>query len=274
MVHLGGIGDFLLLCPALLRLAEQGPLELAGREERVALAAAAGIAQAVHGLDRVDFETVFHSPSDRLRRFLSRFDRAVLWIGDGDDVVRAVRGCGVEDVRAFPGLPPRDWARHASQYYLERLGLTESSPFRLDVAPAGDRLDVVVHPGSGSPRKRWPLAHFALLADRLRNAGRQVDWCLGPAEEGLPVPRDVRLIPPKRLDELASLLASAGLYLGNDSGITHLAASVGCRTVAVFGPTDPAVWGPIGPHVKVVRGDPWPTADTVWSKLPEKWIRR
>ena len=56
------------------------------------------------------------------------------------------------------------------------------------------------------------------------------------------------------LYELAKWLASARLYIGNDSGITHLAAAVGTPVVAIFGPTDPAVWAPRGERVAVVSG--------------------
>lgn len=69
-----------------------------------------------------------------------------------------------------------------------------------------------------------------------------------------------RRIPPLpgavRIDDLyllACWLARARLYIGNDSGITHLAAAVGTPVLALFGPTDPAVWAPRGPHVRVVR---------------------
>jgi ADP-heptose:LPS heptosyltransferase len=54
------------------------------------------------------------------------------------------------------------------------------------------------------------------------------------------------------LYELACWLAGASLYVGNDSGITHLAAAAGAPVVALFGPTDPAVWAPRGPRVRVV----------------------
>jgi ADP-heptose:LPS heptosyltransferase len=53
---------------------------------------------------------------------------------------------------------------------------------------------------------------------------------------------------------LAALLARAGAYVGNDSGVTHLAAASGAPTIALFGPTDPRVWAPLGPRVEVIRG--------------------
>src|SRR5262249_20309027 len=57
-------------------------------------------------------------------------------------------------------------------------------------------------------------------------------------------------LPPRAL---GALLARAGVYVGNDSGASHLAAAWGARTVALFGPTDPAIWSPVGASVTIVR---------------------
>ena len=75
-----------------------------------------------------------------------------------------------------------------------------------------------------------------------------VRWCAGPDDP--PLAGAVRI---DDLYELACWLASARLYIGNDSGITHLAAAVGTPVLALFGPTDPAIWAPRGPHVRVLR---------------------
>jgi ADP-heptose:LPS heptosyltransferase len=64
----------------------------------------------------------------------------------------------------------------------------------------------------------------------------------------------VKLLDGLRLEELAAILAGARLFVGNDSGITHLAALVGAPTVAIFGPFDPAYWAPLGPRVAIVDG--------------------
>ena len=122
---------------------------------------------------------------------------------------------------------------------------------------------VVIQPGSGSRLKNWPLACFEDLAERLAGRGLRVSWCTGPAEEGLPAMPGA--LPPMPLTELASLLAGAGLFVGNDSGISHLAAAAGCPTLAIFGPTDPAVWGPTGPRVRVLQGQPWPDTGSVYE---------
>jgi ADP-heptose:LPS heptosyltransferase len=115
---------------------------------------------------------------------------------------------------------------------------------------------MLIHPGAGALWKRWPAARFAEVAARLRAEGREVALIAGPADDEavrgvleritLPVLRD---LPPRIL---GAVLAHGSLYLGNDSGVSHLAAASGTRTVALFGPTDPVMWAPLG-NVGVIR---------------------
>lgn len=248
-----------------MKRAEEGPIELAGRRQRLELAVAAGWAERAHDLDDTGFPTLFSAPSDRLRRFLETFDRAVVWMRDDDGRIRSgLEACGLRDAVVAPGLPPSNWSRHASEYYFESLGYPgPPPPFRLSIAPATVRHDVLIHPGSGGERKNWPVDRFRAVADALRGQGRQVEWIRGPAEEGLALPDAKAALPEMPLVDLATHLAAARLYLGNDSGVTHLAAAVGCPTVAVFGPTNPRVWAPRGSHVQVVHGEPWPEVKEV-----------
>ena len=105
------------------------------------------------------------------------------------------------------------------------------------------------------------------LAGELRVRGREVHWCVGPAEEGVTLPADAKVLSEPSLTALARCLTAARDYVGNDSGVTHLAAACGTRTTAVFGPTKPHVWAPRGAHVRAVRGAPWPRVDDVLSAL-------
>jgi len=119
----------------------------------------------------------------------------------------------------------------------------------LERLPAGF---LALHPGSGSPDKNWPAERFAQLAARVA-AGRP--WLLveGPADRAAAAP--LRALPgvvvayglPPRV--LAALLRPAGVFVGNDSGVTHLAAASGAPTVALFGPSDPVRWAPEGARV-------------------------
>ncbi|MGH2460429.1 MAG: glycosyltransferase family 9 protein, partial [Chloroflexota bacterium] len=118
---------------------------------------------------------------------------------------------------------------------------------------------VVLHPGAGGRHKRWPAARFAALADRFAELGFAIAITQGPADDDAveAVRSQTRLACPDllaglSLDQLAKALAGASLFVGNDSGITHLAALLEVPTVAIFGPFDPAYWAPIGPRVQVI----------------------
>jgi hypothetical protein len=272
MVHMGGVGDFILTCPALAALSEDGPVELVGDKGRLEIAVAAGLAERVHSFASLEFDSIFSEPTDALEAFLASFDRAIVWMKDDGSLAEALNALGIGDVRVYPGLPPQQWDRHASEYYAEALSieLTSRPPFRLSVPKSIAAYDVVIHPGSGSPKKNWPLANFEELVSSLAREGREVRWCGGPAEmeseSPLKTEHAASQLTNAALTDVASQLANTAVYIGNDSGITHLAAAVGCPTVAIFGPTNPRVWAPRGGLVEVVRagnGDPWPSVEPV-----------
>jgi len=268
VVHTGAIGDFLLACPAIAELAKESTIELAGNRARLELAVAGKLAQAAHDLDRIEFHSLFGEPSRVLRAFLKDFDRAIVWIRDEDAAIRrGLNACGVARVEVYPGLPDAQWTRHASAYYAECLGYGDLPPLRLNIPAAGPKLDIVLHPGSGSPKKNWPLGNFIALAKEHRACKREVTWCLGPAEHesALAEKLDGDVLTGDSLVELAGRLATARLFVGNDSGITHLTAALGVPTVAIFGPTtNPQIWAPRGDHVRVATGKPWPDPEEVF----------
>jgi heptosyltransferase-2 len=141
------------------------------------------------------------------------------------------------------------------------LAFTEEERSEADARSAGlPRGFLAVHPGSGSPSKNWPLMRFLDAARRLSGAS---PWLLvaGPAEEALVAPRGSILAREWPLRVLAAVLARAGLFLGNDAGVSHLAAAAGAPTLALFGPTDPALWAPVGPRVLTLRAPSASLAD-------------
>lgn len=122
---------------------------------------------------------------------------------------------------------------------------------------------LLLHPGAGSPRKRWPVEQFMDLASAVADGGLAEVVCLvGPAESDLlsPLTREAtrwggRVEPVQDLEKVLDWLQGATCFVGNDSGLTHLAAYGGTPTIAVFGPTDPDRWAPLGRSVKVLRGE-------------------
>jgi ADP-heptose:LPS heptosyltransferase len=143
-------------------------------------------------------------------------------------------------------LPPTGEKIHAADFFLQQAGCSGRAMPRIPHRPAPPGDFAVIHPFSGSVRKNWPLERYRELAQHLAMPGR---WCAGPEEQ---LEDAVRI---DNLYELACWLATARLYIGNDSGITHLAAAVGVPVVAIFGPTDPAVWAPRGDRVRIVSGN-------------------
>jgi ADP-heptose:LPS heptosyltransferase len=125
----------------------------------------------------------------------------------------------------------------------------------------GARL-IAVHPGSGGRLKCWPLDRYFELIERLQAEGDAfVVLFTGEAEEG-GLRDEVRRFASSRKNVLhvaglglmsaAALLSHCGLYIGNDSGFSHLAGALGCSAIVLFGPTNPLVWKPLGPAVEVV----------------------
>lgn len=185
---------------------------------------------------------------ERLVGELRTFDSIVSWYGTNRQEFRdLVRNLGLP-FRFFPALPVEGSGVHATDFYLQQA--RSIAPWECDPVPrlqCGEPREdfAVIHPFSGSPRKNWPLEKFRAMAARLERA-MPVHWCAGAQDQ--PLGGAVRI---DDLWELARWLARARLYVGNDSGITHLAAAVGTPVLALFGASDPQVWSPRGENVRV-----------------------
>jgi len=239
------MGDFIVSIPAMecLRAAY---LEVWSASQNVPLAARfADHARSLTstGLDLVELT----GPGERLLETLRGFDSIVSWYGANRPEFRCAVAALQLPFQFFTALPPAEHAAHAADFYLEQA--CSIAPCASDGIPRIEchaiRRDLaVIHPFAGSAKKRWPLACFRELARRLA-PHIAVEWCAGPQDE-LPGARRF-----EDLYDLAGWLATARIYIGNDSGPTHLAAAVGTPVVALFGPSDPAVWAPRGPHVAI-----------------------
>jgi hypothetical protein len=138
---------------------------------------------------------------------------------------------------------------------------------------------VIIHPGSGGKEKCWHLDNFISIAKTLTSEGIEVVFLLGPTEQErfntsamAKIGAAGRLLTNLSLAEVLAVLSCAGGYVGNDSGITHLAAALGVRTVAVFGPTDPAIYGPIGPAVTILQSGEPDFSGAISEELQEKAV--
>jgi ADP-heptose:LPS heptosyltransferase len=244
----GALGDFVVTMPALRELAaERGPLRFVGnataaRElapelfcsaESIDEPAWAGLFDDDAGLPEPRGEAVVllrdPAAAGRLRR------RGWMVAHDGPPFPTKPHDHVAEHLLAVVGKrgSAERWQRTASLGGPDREG---------DARP-------VIHAGSGSSRKNWPPDRFAALARRLH--ARVI---AGPAEDARPLEGYLdHLTRPGSLTELVRILGSASFYVGNDSGVSHVAGALGVPTVAIFGPTRAVRWSPWGPHVQTVE---------------------
>jgi heptosyltransferase III len=208
--------------------------------------------------------------SSELRGALAPFQAVIAYSVNGELLRGLAQAAPGARIVSHPPLPPAGGS-HASTWMaaaaiafgadptvvppVSTASAAEEAQARPSLERLGDRF-LAIHPGSGASRKNWPAPRFAALAERLTE-GEPFLLVEGPADAEATVPASrlpsvvhARELPPR---VLGALLAHAGLYVGNDSGVSHLAAAWGAPVLALFGPTDPAQWAPVGPRVTVLR---------------------
>ena len=275
-IHPGALGDVRLAIPALRALrSTSGPVTLAAQGHIAALVATLGEADNAVDFERLRLDALF---SDDGRAELPSAERVVSWFGARDaDFTRRLqaqapgavvapavaRGLAWEHLLRTSGVPDGDWRAPA------RVAPPLLAAGRAALRGAGwdgTRPVVVVQPGAGSVRKCWPADGFAaVLGDLAGDLGVTVVLHEGPADAAAVdalaarVPDVVRLRNPP-LPALAGVLRLAALYLGNDSGVSHLAASIGAQAVVLFA-AENLGWRPWAPvpdvlTVTVTRVEP------------------
>jgi heptosyltransferase III len=247
VIRPGAIGDVIVSLPAIEALRSEF-LEVWTPSRTVPLIRFADRVRSIAstGLDLVGVT----EPPPRLLDDLRRFDSIVSWYGANNvDFRAAVAALGLP-FTFFRALPDSGAAVHATDFYLNQARTLNPAAAGGVPRIACDQTRenfAVIHPFSGSVRKNWPLEKFRRLAGRLERL-MPVYWCAGPEDPALP-----GAVHIDDLYDLACWLARARLFVGNDSGIAHLAAAAGTPVWAIFGDTDPAVWAPRGNHVRVVK---------------------
>lgn len=254
----GALGDFIVTLPTLAALRARWPearLELVGNALAAQLAVRRGLLDAAHSQHDSRWSTLF-SPSPLHPDFaawLATFDLVLNYWPDPDrDLAQRFPLTPTQtylSASAMPAVAP------AAAHYLSALrplGIG-SAPTHYPLASPAPLTEpfIALHPGSGSPRKNWPLARWRELLPQLP---LPVTLILGEAESAVDLPAS-RVLRGCSLEELVSQLSQCRLFLGHDSGISHLAAAAGAPCLLLFGPTDPAVWAPPAPHVRVLRHD-------------------
>ena len=218
LIRPGAIGDLIVSLPTLESFSADY-LEVWVAERNVPLIR---FADAVHSIGSTGLDMLEFAELPVLVERLRTFDSIISWYGSNRPEFR--------DTVKRLALP--------FQFSSVEYALAGSPKIKVPPQPREDF--AVIHPFASSPQKRWPLEKFREVARLLK---MPVHWCAGPQEE---------LSNAVRIDDLYDLaiwLARARIYIGNDSGISHLAAAVGTPVIVLFGPTDPAVWAPPGSRV-------------------------
>jgi ADP-heptose:LPS heptosyltransferase len=280
----GALGDLICLVPTLRAIARRhpdAPLELMARAELARFAIGRlGIAHG-HSIDRREVGQLFAAQRGAVaaeaRRFFGSFAQVYSFFAADDAPFRAALDATTEGrAKYFSFRPPG--AGHVAAGYLREIGEDLAHPldcsielYREDLDLAEDRLAglglevgryivgryIVVLPGSGSPAKNWPVENFVGLAKTLASRIRPL-VILGPAEaalDGVFVASGLPTVSELGLNEVAALARLSRAFVGNDSGVSHLAAAAGAKGLAIFGPTDPARWRPLG-RTTIIRREP------------------
>ena len=284
VVHPGSLGDVMVSVPALRALRTAFPrhhLILMAGSEVSGLLKDCGEVDGIFALEHQALTKVMAGPDavdPTLLTSLRRCDLAVCWIRDADGLRAGLEELGVRRVIAqsphssdYDGLHQtdrflgtiREVAGHRADGSELRLSgrVVEEGELYLKAkgVPRGRPL-VVLHPGSGSRHKCCAPGLFVDTISCLRLRGAYPIVVGGPAD-GEMVGRVVKdctgtplVLHDMELGLAAGVISHADLFLGHDSGLTHLAAGLGVPTVALFGPTEISRWGPRGAHVLCLSG--------------------
>lgn len=273
VIRPGAIGDALLAFPTLHALrARYGAkrITFVSNASVLPLAQAWKVADEVSDFQQTQWSELFSTTgihNAALRELLASTDMAICWLSDPEHLVEGnLRQAGIKKIIIAPGRPPEDSYMHVAEY----LASTVKIPAKQvrawhPTVPAAIKTGktIAIHPGSGSERKNWPIASYAEVIKTLWQENCAVLLLAGPADEQKLAYLQKHLTPPPGLYrtlvnapllEIAQELQQCRGYLGNDSGITHLAAMSGIPTVAIFGPASrTSNWEPLGKHVGIIQ---------------------
>jgi len=277
----GALGDLICLGPAMRALARRhrdATIELMARDELARFAIGRmGVARG-HSIERREVSLLFSEAPDapaRAGEFFAGFAYIYSFFGADSATCRRVLAEACPGVVGFYPFRRTDFGegeQHVASAYLQSLGeAAEPLEVRIDLRAEDieaasmtltrHRLEasnfILLMPGSGSPKKNWPAERFIELAGLLPRA-RPAAIILGPAEAGWNrffADRGIPVLQGLELGEVAAIARIAAAFVGNDSGISHLAAAVGTPGVVLFGPTDARRWRPLG-KVKVISRSP------------------
>jgi heptosyltransferase-3 len=292
IIRPSALGDTVLLAPALYAIGRKADVTLVGRKP--------GIDFLKPLVTRcVDFETggwhgLFRDKANCKQLHVPEVDVVISFLSNPSSTTERNLGFLMKEIpiSTFPPFPPQGETIHVGSYLascLRNSGLPVDPDAALEQArkkgllrgeePMKPESMIIFHPGSGSKRKNLSPEFWIELITmhELAQFEKRV-LLLGPAEqERHPVFSnklkgiDMEIVASPSSETLLSLLKGASLYLGHDSGITHVAALLGIATIAIFMNSNPAQWAPLGPDVTVISN--FESPEQIYGKIREKAVR-
>lgn len=269
----GALGDFICFLPALAKVARDKGVDLLARAEYTDLLPATIRTRPIECYEINRLFVPGAETDERLRSFFGPYAFIYSWMGGSQpDFVRHLQALSHGKLRIFPFRPSRS-GMHMADYYLFCLGEKPLKGICPRIALRSDALVwchrfwqqsglegrrvLVLAPGSGAREKNWPAEFYKMVAGWWeKRFGGKVIVLFGPVEEDRGETGNhwgqALVAHDLELAKVAALLARCDLYVGNDSGVSHLAAALGVETVALFGPTDPVQWAPRGKKVTLI----------------------
>lgn len=310
LFRLGGLGDLLVAFPSIYLLRKNlSPcsLTLVCREEYGLLLKETGVVDKIVSVDQKKLAPLFTSRpySQELPLWLSEFSLILGWMQKESslNVRELCSSLGRKRCHFFihdpdyPGQVSKSFFENTLEFLAEEGG--PNPPFRqCTILPSSSRRKrdglrllgeealkkgvkvAVVHPGSGSRSKCWPLDNFMEIVHLLSHRGYRGALVTGMAEieledrlKKIALPNGWVWLQNPPLLKLSGLLSAANFYLGNDSGITHFAAACGTEVIALFRKDLKDAWKPYG-NVAVLSGESVSDIkpDSVWETIARNGV--
>ena len=271
VIHPGALGDLIVSFPALSELkATSREVDLLCQQSLGKLTYELGLVDRWFALETARYASLYsQNPTPDVITMMRSY-REIILFSRSEILIQTLRHCTRAKLYPVKPRPDHEASIHVATHLYDSLsayGLITDKPqtasrFRFNRTDRKNQSKQVwIHPGSGSRKKMWPLSEFLTVGEQLISEHWEVGYVIGPAELFLEKPllentgSAARILRILDLVDLARLFKTGDAYIGNDSGPTHLAAFLQLPTVAVFGPSDPGRWHPLGYRVRVIAPD-------------------
>lgn len=267
LIHQGALGDLILTLTCFRGINQEYNIDICCREHLIPLVRQTAFIHHAFSVDHPEFALLFTTLPRSPRGFIFKKYQYIILFSNSSVFHKNI--CAMTHGRVYH-IPPRPDPLekiHITDFLFQHLqpifpymsrpkGSFSKRAFSYQ---AYDR--IFLHPGSGSPRKNWPLRNYIQIYELLLNHGHRPEWIIGPAENKMAnelirfglEKDDIHL--NNSLSELYRLLSQPNIFIGNDSGVSHLSAFIGNPVITIFGPSDPVRWHPIGGNVKIIKAD-------------------